>query len=230
MVQVMSPALQSILRVGQAQLLRKCIAKELLFVCRMDANLYQQALDTLNRSILSDVRQHYRRPDSAPYPSDKNPLLAELTLLLEKSGMDDPFCRIYVTSDPVEGLAAFLLVFTISYLPKLVYDPDFGTLVRKKPTYPLDGAVLIAGLVTVLRQFHPIYTAQYLRLLAQYVRVSIDSVYKPGSQRYSGSELELPSEVMMLTIFMRDLARDLSLPKDVVATLIPLHLVPNVKQ
>lgn len=139
-----------------------------------------------------------------------------------------------MTTDPVEGLPAFLLVFTISYLPKLEYDANFGTLVRKKPAYPLDGAALIAGLVTVLRQFHPIYTTHYLRLLGQFMRVSMDAVYRAAApqHRYSGgggSEGELPSEVVAMAVFLRDLTRSLQVPKDVVATLVPPHLVQTAK-
>lgn len=177
---------------------------------------YLKALDTFNKSVLSEFRQHYRHPETHPDPADNiNPLLRELTTLLEKCGMDDPLARIHVTTDPVEGLSVFLFVFTMAYITKLEYDKRFGTLTRKKPNYPLDGYVLIVGLVTLLRQFHPVYTSQYLKLLGQYVRVSIES--KP----------ELTPDVLALTRFVRNLCSLLRIRKEMVDTIVPLHLVPT---
>ena len=47
------------------------------------------------------------------------PLLVECTSLLEACGLDDPMCKIYVTSHPLEGLPVFLLLFLLAYLPKV---------------------------------------------------------------------------------------------------------------
>jgi len=210
-------------------LLRKQIAKELLFVCRMDANLYHHALETLNRAVLNDVRQLHRKQDGGYGSSGEvGPVLTEITRLLEKCGMDDPLSRIYITTDPVEGLAAFLLIFTITYLPKLEYDRNFATLVRRKTSYPLDGYVMIVGLVTVLKQFHPLYTVQYLKGLGQFIRVSIDALYKTSTTQKL-AEVELPSEIVTLVVFVRNLSQLLKLPKDVLTPIIPSHLVQSVK-
>jgi WASH complex subunit strumpellin len=58
---------------------------------------------------------------SGPYPSDDNPLLGETTALLEACGLDDPMQKIYVTTQPLEGLPVLLLLFLLAYLPKVRY-------------------------------------------------------------------------------------------------------------
>ena len=49
-----------------------------------------------------------------------------------------------------------------------------GELVSKKPSEPVDGAPFVAGIVTLLKQFHSENTDQFLALLGQYVRSLID--------------------------------------------------------
>jgi hypothetical protein len=179
---------------------------------------------------MTDIRQHYRKPDTHPYPPETNHLLGEVTRLLEKCGMDDPVARIYITTDPLEGLSMFLVIFTISYLPKLEYEACFSTLIRKKSSYPLDGFVLIMGIVTVLKQFHPLYTTQYLQMVGQFLRISIDTLYKANSQRFTGGgDTELPAEVLTLVRYLRILCTVLKIPKELVPAVVPSHVVHSVK-
>jgi len=37
-------------------------------------------------------------------------------------------------------------------IPRFAYDREFGVLVRRKATEPVDGAPLVAGLATLLKQ------------------------------------------------------------------------------
>jgi WASH complex subunit strumpellin len=116
---VMLPILKSFRRIGQGQLVRRQISNILQFGCELDAHMLFQSLDTFNRSTMNEVRQHYRDPDSNPYPSKDNPLMYELSLLTEACGMDDPLHKIYITSQPLEGLPVVLLLFLLTYLPKV---------------------------------------------------------------------------------------------------------------
>ena len=59
----MAPMLSLVLKIGQAQLLRRQMTFVLNFSCRLDANLLYQALTTVNSAVLNDVREHYRNPD-----------------------------------------------------------------------------------------------------------------------------------------------------------------------
>lgn len=228
---VLQPILMLVCKIGQAQLLRKQILNELLFGCRMDANLYHESLSTLNKSMLHDIRQYYRKPDSAnaSFLSEKNPLLGEVTVLLEKCGMDDPLARIYVTTDPLEGLSMLLLMFILTNLPKLDYDENFGTLIRKKPTFHLDGYVLVVGISTILKQFHPSYTSQLLKMIGQYIRISVDAVYKANNGRFNYQDSELPEDVLHLIFFTRELCNCLNIPKEAVPQILPRHVVRSVK-
>ena len=116
---LMLPLLKHIRRIGQSQLIRRQIANVLQFGCQLDAHLLHQALDTFNRGLLTDVRRHYQQPDKHPYPAEGNPLLFEATVLSEACGLDDPLNKIYITSQPLEGLPVLLLLFLLTYLPKV---------------------------------------------------------------------------------------------------------------
>ena len=114
---LMLPLLKSIRRIGQTQLIRSQIANLLQFECQLDAFQLHQSLLTFDRSLMNDITNHYRNPEK-PYP---DPLLFETTALLEACGLDDPLHKIYITSDPLEGLPQLLFLFLLTYLPKVIF-------------------------------------------------------------------------------------------------------------
>jgi WASH complex subunit strumpellin len=57
------PMLKHLRRIGQGQLVRRQIAHLLQFQCQMDAQLLHQNLDAFNRSLVCDVKKHYRDPE-----------------------------------------------------------------------------------------------------------------------------------------------------------------------
>jgi WASH complex subunit strumpellin len=119
---LMGPILRTVCNLGQGQLIRRQIANLLQFGCQMDAHLLYQALDTFNKGVVSEIRRHYRSPDKHPYPARDNPLLFETNTLLEAGGMDDPLHKIYITSQPLEGLPVLLFLFLLTYLPKVIFQ------------------------------------------------------------------------------------------------------------
>jgi WASH complex subunit strumpellin len=116
---LMGPILRTICCLGQGQLIRRQIANLLQFGCQMDAHLLFQALDTFNHGVVNEIKRHYRNPEKHPYPKKENPLLFETNSLLEACGMDDPMQKIYITSQPLEGLPVLLFLFLLTYLPKV---------------------------------------------------------------------------------------------------------------
>ena len=110
----------NILRVGNAQLLRRHIANELnvrslrntsfsgidsayeylphscvaQFSCQLNSNLLFCALNTANKSTIADVRAHYARPESTSIPDEDSPLLPELAQFLETAGINHPFTKV----------------------------------------------------------------------------------------------------------------------------------------
>ncbi len=63
-----NPFHQFILRVGQCQLLRRQVGNELNFSCKLDSTLLANTLGVMNATLLNDLRSHYARPDTKPYP------------------------------------------------------------------------------------------------------------------------------------------------------------------
>ena len=117
---LMLPLLQFVRRIGQGLLVRKQINNVLRLTCQLDSHLLHQSLDSFNRGLVNDIRRHYEDPERFPhYPPEKNPVLYEMTTLLEACGLDDPQQKIYITTTPLEGLSELLFIFLLTYLPKV---------------------------------------------------------------------------------------------------------------
>lgn len=244
---LMFPLLKHIRRIGQSQLIRRQIANVLQFGCQLDAHLLHQALDTFNRGLLTDVRRHYQQPDKNPYPSEGNPLLFEASVLSEACGLDDPLNKIYITSQPLEGLPVLLFLFLLTYLPKvrarqfdsnffphhrhhspftkLDYDPNFGALIRKKSNVAFDGIPLAVGLACLLKQFHPAATRKLLAYLGQFVRTTIQSVFSEVDTKV----VEVPREILNTLIFMEQFCHAASVPRSVMHSFVPPYISDAIK-
>jgi WASH complex subunit strumpellin len=164
----------TVIRVGRIQLIRKHIASELNFSCKLNANVLALALDAMNKSLLNDIHEHFRVPDRKAHPSHGNPLLPELSQYLETSGMSDPYEKIYITSEPMPHVGLVLFLFVIAHLPRLMYNKDIDCIVSRKRDDSLDGVPFVIGLVTILRQFHHTEREFFLAYMGQYVRSNVD--------------------------------------------------------
>jgi WASH complex subunit strumpellin len=137
--------------IGQAQLLKRQIANELNFSARLDSKMLSCALETLNASLLSDVRNHYSMPDEKPYPG--NPILPDITEFLDTSGVSNPISKIYITTEEaMDGIAVLLFVLTVNICQKLNWSPTLSTLTCEDKKAVLDGAPFVAGIATVTNQ------------------------------------------------------------------------------
>ena len=220
---LMFPLLVCLRHIGQAQLLRKLITNELLFRSKLDANLIHEALATFDESLLTDIRAHYR--DSAnPIPKESNPLLVRVAALLDSNGRADPLNKVYVTTDPLEGLPVLLLLFTISCLSKLEYDQNFGALRRSKSSYPLDGWPLVAGMATILKQFHPSYTSSLIAYLGQFVKSTVGNALKDSSSSVSS----LPKEVVNCVLLTNQLAKIMKIDNCILHKQMPGFIVEAI--
>jgi WASH complex subunit strumpellin len=210
--------LDYIVNVGRSQLVRRHIASELNFSCKLDANQLFCALDVMNKSILTDIREHFRKPNERPYPSKNNPLLAELAEYLETAGIVNPIDKVYVTSEPIEDIGLLMCLFVIAHIQKFTYDPSIDCLVSKKKDDNLDGTPFVVGIITVLRQFHPSERELFLAYLGQYVRSNIDTLNldKKGT--------EIPIDVKFVLRFLQSFCRFSGLSSKVVEVHIPSYL------
>jgi WASH complex subunit strumpellin len=125
--QLMLPLLKTIRKLGQSQLIRRHIAHCLQFGCQLEAHVLYESLDTFNCALVNDVKRHYTAPEKFPYPVKSSPLLFETVAMIESCGMDDPFHKVYATSEPLEGLPVLLFIFLLTYLPKVIKFPRYYT-------------------------------------------------------------------------------------------------------
>lgn len=230
---LMLPLLTCMKRVGQAQLLKKMISTELQFKSRLDANLLFQAVNTLDMNIMIDLKEDLRDPSKEGMVKEENPLLGGLSQLLETSGNYDVFSKIFITSVPLEGLPVLLMLFVVSYIGKMEYDPDFGSLVRVKGA-PLDGYPLVSGMATLLKQFHPSYGTSCIGYLGQFIRSTVHGVLgeREGKEGLGGDVRGkeggrggLPREVSTCMVFSQQLASTMGVDAGALSRHVPDFLI-----
>ncbi|XP_076032316.1 WASH complex subunit strump [Oratosquilla oratoria] len=212
--------LDPILRIGQMQILRYHASNRLNALCKFESKYLAEALDTMNRSLLGDVRTHYADP-TKPYPDEDGTLTSELSSFLEWCGMTQPMDKIYVTTKPLPALSLVLLLVVVGQLSKMHYLQSLESLTSQKGTEGVDGPPLIIGLSTVLRQFHPDHTHRFIHLLSQY----INSVAASSANHVGSRNGELPTEVLTALTVVKETAHHLALPQDSILQHIPHHLL-----
>ncbi|XP_028609673.1 WASH complex subunit 5 isoform X2 [Grammomys surdaster] len=209
---IWSAYLEAIMKVGQMQILRQQIANELNSSCRFDSRHLAAALDNLNKALLADIEAHYRDP-SLPYPKEDNTLLYEITAYLEAAGIHNPLNKIYVTTKRLPYFPIVNFLFLIAQLPKLQYNKNLG-MVCRKPADPVDWPPLVLGLLTLLKQFHSRYTEQFLALIGQFIRSTME-------QCTSQKMPEMPADAVGALLFLEDYVRYTKLPRRVAEAHVP---------
>ena len=117
--------IDTVLKIGQLQLLRRKIAYELHNSAKFDSKHLLHSLETFNDAIISDIQAHFR-DSTKPYPGEDNPLLFEINPYLESVGLSEPLKKIYVTADKCEYLSVIVFMFVLSQLSKLQYFKLIG--------------------------------------------------------------------------------------------------------
>lgn len=113
-----SLCLDTILRIGQMQLLRTKVCYELNNAAKFDSKQLLHALSTFNKALMSEINAHFEDP-SSPYPDEENPLLYELNPYLECVGLVEPLKKIYVFTNKCDHIAFFTVMFVLSQLAQL---------------------------------------------------------------------------------------------------------------
>ncbi|XP_063777365.1 WASH complex subunit 5 [Pseudophryne corroboree] len=209
---IWAPYLDAIMKVGQMQILRQQIANELNYSCKFDSKHLAAALENFNEAILSDIQAHYKDP-TLPCPKEDNTLLYEITAYLEAAGTHNPLNKIYITTKQLSFFPIVSFLFLISQLPKLQYSKNLGMTCRK-PTDSIDWPPLVLGLLTLLKQFHFRYTQQFLALIGQFIRSSME-------QSTSQKIPEMPADVVSALMFLEDYVHFAKLPRRVVEAHVP---------
>eukprot|EP01135_Chromosphaera_perkinsii_P002142 Nk52_evm76s217 gene=Nk52_evmTU76s217 len=161
-----------ICKTGTLQLLRSFISSSLKLTSRLTSPVITLALDTLNAVVMEDMRDYFKDPEHFTYPGgDDNELLFELGEFLDGAGTENGtgLQKIFCTPPFVLHLPRILFLFTIVSVMKMEYCSATCSLVGKKGA-ELDGIPFVLGISTVLKQFHPRFTRQYLIHLTQFVK------------------------------------------------------------
>jgi len=172
--------------IGQAQLLRRLLNAELVANARIDSHTLSRVLDAANRSALTDIRAHYKSPDTVPYPDESNAIIPKLSAYLAATGMQNPFRQIYCAVVDGEDWATAAFVFTVVALESYRFDDVTSILVPiNRLSTTVDANALIVGLSTFLRQFHVHQTSAYLARLGAFARARVlarpdDAVFAPS--------------------------------------------------
>lgn len=193
--------LESMLKIGQMQILRKAIAHELYTTAKFESKDLVSALQTTNDAVLAEIKAHHRDP-SKPYPKEDNPLLMELATYLDWCGLYQPISKIYVTTRPIGNLPLFMMLFTVTHLAKFTYVSSQGGLLSKRGVDSIDGLPFVLGSFTFLKQFHQDNVTQFLAYLGQYVR----SLLEEGSvsvAKFSDASIETTNILAYLEILVR---------------------------
>ncbi|KAL0488232.1 WASH complex subunit strumpellin [Acrasis kona] len=214
--------LDLIMNVGRGQLIRRHVASELNFSCKLNANQLYCSLDVINNSLLADVREHFRSPSDRPYPNKENPLLAEVSEYLDTAGMTNPISKVYITCEPLEDIGLIMCLFVIAHMSRFTYDASIDCLVKRTKNDNIDGTPFVVGIITALKQFHPSERESFLAHLGQYVRSNIDGLNldKKGT--------EIPMEVKFVLRFLQNFCRFSGLSTRVVEVYIPSYLFARV--
>uniref|UniRef100_UPI00359007A0 WASH complex subunit 5 n=1 Tax=Myxine glutinosa TaxID=7769 RepID=UPI00359007A0 len=213
--------LDIILKVGQLQILRRLVAYELGFSCKLDSKALFSALDTLNRALLAEVQAHYKDP-SLPYPKEDNLLLSELAAYLDTAGINNPLNKIYITTKRLPFFPLINFVFVLAQLPRVQLNKAQRVMCRRG-TEALDWPPLVVGILTLLKQFHGRNTEQFLGLLGQFARSILEQA--SASQKV----LEMPTDVTGALVFLEDFVQYAQLPRKVSEAHVPSYVLDGFR-
>ncbi|GFW82443.1 WASH complex subunit 5 [Trichonephila clavipes] len=213
--------LESLIKVGQMQLLRRRIAYELNTSCKFDSKHLACALEGINEALIADIELHYKDP-TQPYPKETNPLLYELSSYMEWAGIFNPLSKIYITTRPLPHLTLFLFLFTTSQLAKLTYEKSIDALISRKITDGIDGLPFLIGSLTFLHQFHQEHKNSFLTFMGQYARSVMDTLKE-------SSKNDIPGEMINSCVYLEEFAKYGQLPRKAITNHIPDLIIDEAR-
>jgi WASH complex subunit strumpellin len=162
-ISVKKELLEALSNVGQKQLLRIQIANELSFAAKIDSKSLSLCLESLNRSLISDILLSSHKFET------QCDLIPELSNFFELSGLTNPVMKLYISENaPCDSFGVFVFLFVMTMVPNLFWlkKADLGHKSRKEK---VDGAVFCLGIASLLKQTHPANTLTFISLVGQYV-------------------------------------------------------------
>jgi hypothetical protein len=176
------------------------LKNELQLGSRIEATKLSNLITTRNKRFLNNLVEN-----EGVLTEDKCMTLQNISDLLISTGAAEPMHSVFFKNELLEGLPVLIVLFIIKATSDLNYDSDFGALVGSKEEDPFDGWTLVAGIATLLRQFHPSYAKITFALLGQFVTFSMRQFHQEQDWKKRHSRSHLPKEVKNTLIFMRQL-------------------------
>lgn len=202
---LMNPIVICLRRVGQAQLLRRLIRNELQMGVEgegRDRRGLRTAVNGLSMALVtsSSVGQEKAFLDTASGLAWEN-----ITDTFSSIGGGNPLSTMFLETDPLEGLPILLALFVIGHASELMYDEDFGALIRAKKEFAIDGWPCVYGMATLLRQFHSSYSESVISYIGQYARATVmeNEPSSASAKKMEGGSI--PPNVRNVTIFVAQL-------------------------
>lgn len=127
-------------------------------------------------------------------------------------------------TDPLEGLPVLMLFFVITYIPKMSYNATFASLSKVKEGYPIDGWPIIAGISTLLKQFHPSYAKSFMAYVGQFIRVSVQ-MYAARRQGKNEDPTRLAADLKNTLVLVEQLCDISGLPRSTLFEHVPQYLI-----
>ncbi|RWS23664.1 WASH complex subunit strumpellin-like protein, partial [Leptotrombidium deliense] len=204
----------SLLKVGQMQILRRNIAHELNTSCKFQSRHLAAALETLNESLLTELQM---KPEKL-YGKDDSALLYELSNYLEWTGFSDPLSKIYISSRSPSFLDTIAHILVATQMNKLVYVKAIHGLSCKKPLDYCDGAPYVVGMLTLLRQYHEDFVSKFINYCSKYINLLISTATS------SAKAVEIPGDAFNLLTFLEEFLRYGNLPRILVTRHVPEYV------
>ena len=148
----------------------------------------------------------------------KKGLLFEFSKYLASSGKHDPLKTIFVTTEPLYSIPILLFVLSVTALPQMKYDKNLVALARRDKKKGIDGAALIVGVATILKQFHSAFLMDYMSYMGQFIRATMHHTLTPSK---SGRTATLPYEVANAILFLEQLVQYAGIDRSILNSVMP---------
>lgn len=190
----------AIMRVGQMQIVRCSVSKELKTSCKFQSRHLASTLDTLNQAVLNEIQNNVSRISL----KEDSSFLFELSNYLEWTGISDPLSKVYISPKTITELDVVIFVLVASQMNRFLYVKSINGLSSKKLTDASDGYPFIIGILTLLRQFHESLTSRFLSHSCRYINLLIDH---SGHDSSKSSHPDIPPDVFTLLTFLEEFIR-----------------------
>ncbi|KAJ3675838.1 hypothetical protein LUZ60_004880 [Juncus effusus] len=184
--------------IGQMQLLLSLINFRLNSTSKCKAGILNSATDVLISTI---SHQKERIIKEIEEDSTRDLFFRELNQKRKMFGLICPFDNIYASKNAPVFLSRFMSLLSISQLPNYVLDFHLGTLTSRSKKALKDFSPLIIGIATLMRQFNPMYTTQYIQFMSQYTR-TVGSSFVSNDESNKESTVHT-SEVQKAVFWLR---------------------------